>query len=121
MKKIIALFVLMAGVSFTANAQQKKAPKAAAAQAETSANSTIQKSALEDTKTLAEIVGLTTQQMQDFNGLFEWKYKQLAEKLSDERKELVAQTVEAKINASLTSDQITKLNAKPEVLKKLTH
>jgi hypothetical protein len=119
MKKIIALFVLMLGVSFTASAQ--KATKPATSKTATTKEANIEKAAIEDSKALNEFIPLTNQQMQDFKGLFAWKHQQLADgNLTDERKKLIADTVEAKINATLTSEQSTKLSQNQKLVKILT-
>lgn len=118
MKKIIALFVLMLGAGFSAQAQQNNQP--ATATASTNPQAKIQQAMLEDVKALNEVVSLDNAQMQDFRKVFENKHTNLAANLSDERKAILAQGIEDKINATLTPAQLAKLNARPEVLKKLT-
>jgi hypothetical protein len=118
MKKIIALFVLMLGVSFTANAQKNTSAKPATAA--DSKEATIQKAAVADTKALHEFVPLTDAQMQSFKGLFEYKYRTLSENLSEERKKVLAETIEMKINATLTPDQVAKLSQNQKLLNQLS-
>ncbi|KOS07873.1 hypothetical protein AM493_18770 [Flavobacterium akiainvivens] len=124
MKKIIALFIVMLGVSFTASAQKTAKPAVAAKPAAVadSKESKIQQAAVNDTKILNETVGgLTTAQMRDFKSLFEQKHRSLSDALTDERKSSIWQAIDAKIKATLTPEQLEKLNSKPEVLKKITH
>ncbi|SFQ27949.1 hypothetical protein [Flavobacterium akiainvivens] len=120
MKKIIALFVLMLGVSFTASAQKKAVAKPAQTKEQRAQAAEIQKGAQADTKALNEFVKLSDDQMVSFRGLFEYKYRNLAEGLSDERKKALAETIEMKINATLTPDQVTKLSQNPTLLNQLT-
>jgi hypothetical protein len=119
MKRIITVLALMLGVTFTAHAQQNQQTKPATTTA-TNPEAKIQQAAIEDVKALNEAVKLDNTQMQDLKGLFENKHRNLAANLSDERKKLLAQTIEAKLNATLTAEQTAKLNAKPELLKRLT-
>jgi hypothetical protein len=124
MKKIIALFVIMLGFGFTANAQQKKAAAkpATAAQAQTnSKDAAIQAAAIKDVNALNAYIPLNDADKQSFKGLFEYKHRLWSENLSEERKGLVSQTIDAKIKATLSSEQLTKLEANPKLLNTLTH
>lgn len=124
MKKIIALFVIMVGFSFTANAQQKKA--AVKTTAATTANvdakqQKIQADAKADLNALNAVVKLSDADKQSIQGLFEYKYRLHGEGLSQERKDVLSQTIDAKIRATLSADQVAKLDANPKLLKQLTH
>ncbi|MES2485967.1 MAG: hypothetical protein V4581_08505 [Bacteroidota bacterium] len=123
MKKIIALFVIMLGLSFTANAQQKKnvaKPAVTGTNAGTPKEAAIQEAAIADAKALNEFIPLSDADMQSFKGLFEYKYRALSENLSDERKKNLTETIEAKINATLSPEQATKLSQNPKLLNQLT-
>lgn len=122
MKKIIALFVLMLAFGLNANAQQKKAPQAAATTtAQNPAEQTIKQAAVKDLTAMMQVVELEATKQQDFLGLFEYKHRLLQEDLSAERKAILAETIEAKMRAGLNSDQMAKLSQSPALLKKLTH
>jgi hypothetical protein len=117
MKKIIALFVLMLGISFTASAQETAKTTTTAESKEAA----IQKAAIEDAKALNEFIPLSNDQMQSFKGLFESKHRVLAEaNLSEDRKKSMTQTIEAKISATLTPEQFQKLSQNQTLLKQLT-
>jgi hypothetical protein len=75
--------------------------------------------AKKNTILLGQTVTLTPQDEENFQRLFEYKYRLLNEKLTEERKAELANIIEMKIRASLSADQMAKLDAKPEVLKKL--
>ena len=120
MKKIIALFVLMLGLSFTANAQQKSTKPVTATNTGTSKEAAIQQAAVNDTKALNEFIPLSDSEMQSFKGLFEYKHRSLSENLNDERKANLATTIEAKINATLSPENATKLSQNQKLLKQLT-
>jgi uncharacterized protein (UPF0264 family) len=123
MKKIIALFVLMVGFSFTASAQKKtsvaKPSKVATTTAANTTDAAIQEAAIKDTKALNDYIKLTNEEMQSFKGLFEYKHQSFASGLTDERKKIISDTVEAKINATLTPEQVTKLSSNKALLTQL--
>ena len=124
MKKIIALFVIMLACSFSANAQQKNANTAVATpqQAAAQVNSNAEKAAMKDMQALTEFVQLTDAQANQLKGLFLTKHKTLmGQQLSDERKSVLAQSVEAKLKAALTQDQIAKLEDNAKLMNMLTH
>lgn len=124
MKKIIAILVVTLAFGFSANAQQKKAAtKPAATKTVSAAQATedIKQLALKDVAALGEVVKLSNTQKDDFLGLFEYKHRHYADNLSAERRAGVAQTIEAKIKASLSPDDISKLEAKPGLMKKLVN
>jgi hypothetical protein len=104
MKKIVLLLSFL--FAFSMNAQDKKLKPADAAKAD----------ALE----LKALVKLNETETYDMTNLFQMKYEMLAiEDISQERKSIMKQTLEAKIRASLTPDQMATLESKPELLKRL--
>lgn len=119
MKKIIALFVLMLGVSFTASAQKAKPAKAATTKADPK-EAAIEAAANDDTKALNAFVPLSDEQVVSFKGLFAYKHRNLAQGLSEEEKKKLAEIIDAKVNATLTPDQVTKLSQNPKLLNQLT-
>jgi len=121
MKKIIALFVIMLGFGFTASAQQAVA-KSAKVKTAAPVQSSFAEAVKKDVMALDKVVALTADQKQSFQGLFEYKYSQLKEAgASEDRKAIISQTIDAKVKATLTPEQLGKLEAKPEVLKQITH
>lgn len=122
MKKIIALFVITLGLSFTASAQQKKAAVKPAAQATATATD-FKAAAGKDVAALNKVVTLSDTDKQNFQGLFEYKHHELNQPvaLSEERKSILSQSIEAKLRATLSADQMAKLDNNPELLKTLTH
>ncbi len=122
MKKIIALFLLMLGVSFTASAQQKTAAKPAATATATDAKqANIQQAAAADLKALNDFIPLSKEQSQALGAFFVHKHQQLADTgLTAERRKLLSEGFEAKLNATLTPDQVTKLSQNPKLLNQLT-
>lgn len=125
MKKIIALFVIMLGLSFSASAQQKKAAVKPAKQVATSqAGATdLKAAATKDVAALNKVATLNDADKQSLQGLFEYKYGQLNQgvALSQDRKDIIAQTIEAKLRATLSADQMAKVDNNPTLLKQLTH
>ncbi|NDI98394.1 hypothetical protein GWA97_04850 [Flavobacterium sp. LaA7.5] len=120
MKKIIALFAMMLAFGYTANAQQRKA--AAPVQQASADETAIQQAAGKDVKALAEFIELTADQRSAFQGLFEYKHRTLADKnLSQERKDILADNIEMKIKATVSPDQVGKLDDNPKLMKILTH
>jgi hypothetical protein len=104
MKKIVLILSFL--FAFTMNAQDKKLKPADAAKAD----------ALE----LKALVQLTETETYDMTNLFQMKYDMLAiENISQERKSIMKQTLDAKIRASLTPEQMATLEAKPELFKRL--
>lgn len=125
MKKIIALFVFMLAFGLTANAQQKKAATASAAattvvKADAEA---IKKAAVKDVAAMKEVIELNAQDQQSMLGLMEYKHRNLQENpgFSAERKAALSQTIEAKLRATLNTDQMEKLSKMPDLMKRLTN
>jgi Mn2+/Fe2+ NRAMP family transporter len=129
MKKIIALSALLTlGIGFTATAQQKKATltTAPAQKAALPANAAeIIKAADKNVATLNSVVTLTAEEKQMFQGLFKTKYKNLnriaAAGNDAAEKESTYKAIEMKLRATLSPDKMAKLDAKPAILKELTH
>jgi hypothetical protein len=124
MKKIIALFVIMLAFGLNANAQQKKTTTAPATAEKSPAavNDAVEKAAARDLELMSSALSLTEEQKTVYKGLFQTKQRTLATpNLSDERKSVLAENIERKIRSMLTTDQLAKLDANPEVLNKLTH
>lgn len=124
MKKIIALFALMLACGYTANAQQKPASATteAARQSAMEVNAKVEKAAIKDITMLGEFINLTDPQKASFKALFAYKHKELmSQPLSNERKAVLADAIEAKLNASLTPAQVEQLAGNAQLLEKLTH
>ncbi|HEU0137138.1 MAG TPA: hypothetical protein VFQ50_07600 [Flavobacterium sp.] len=106
MKKIVALLTMLLAFTLSANAQDAKAASAEAAK--------------KDAQSAAEYLGLKANQQEDFYRLFEQKHEVLQNpNMSAERKAEMSRIVGLKIRASLTEAQIAKLDANPELMKKL--
>ena len=106
MKKLIFVLSLIFAATFNVNAQDTKL--------------SIEDNAKKEAAWLAETVGLTETQTQDFYRLFEMKYKTLADKnLSAERKQEFLNVVMLKIQASLDGKQMKKLEDDTELLARI--
>lgn len=124
MKKIVFLFSVMLACGLTANAQQKKAAKPVKQEVQQTSQASadakkIAEAAAKDVAALGKVITFTGTQQQDFMGLFEHKHRYLAQNLSNERKAILSQSIEAKINATLTPDQNAKLAKSPATMKML--
>ncbi|QYJ68471.1 hypothetical protein [Flavobacterium litorale] len=120
MKKIIAIVTIMLALGYSANAQQRNATTAVKQQ--NVEKVAIQKAAQKDLKALSDFVQLDDNQKQAFLGLFEYKHRDLATpNFSQERKDILAEVMEAKLNATLTADQAEKLSKNTALLQQLTH
>ena len=58
---------------------------------------------------------------EDLFRLFEYKYRNLNENLSKERKVELAKVIELKLRATLSESQMKSIESKPGLLKKLTN
>lgn len=106
MKKLFFTLSLIFALSLSASAQDKKASVEALAKKEVSA--------------LTEMIGLTGEQQTDLYRLFEQKYRTLNDAtLSNERKTEFARVADLKLQATLTGDQIQKLEANRKEYEKL--
>lgn len=71
---------------------------------------------------LSEVVSLEQGTLkQDLFRLFEYKYKNLNENLSADKKAELAKIIELKLRATLTDDQMKTVEKKEGLLKKLTN
>jgi hypothetical protein len=73
-----------------------------------------------DALELQALVKLNETETYDMTNLFQMKYDMLAiENISQERKSIMKQTMEAKIRASLNAKQMATLETKPDLFKRL--
>jgi len=129
MKKIIALSaILTLGLGFTASAQQKKAVKQTVKTATATlpvSDTEITAAAKKNVNSLNKVIALTDNDKQMYQGLFETKYRMLQQAAkngnSTAERESVYTSIDAKLRASLNAAQMAKLDAKPALLKELTH
>ncbi len=121
MKKIIAIFVIMLAFSVSANAQQKAATtkKVETKAVEKKSPKDIKEASMNDLVALKKVIAFEGTQEADLYRLFEHKHELLQQDLSTERKQILSETIEAKIKATLTSSQMDKVAAKPALLKQL--
>ena len=106
MKKIFFALSLMLAFTINANAQENK--------------SNAQVNAKKESLELAQVVGISGTQVADFERLFEMKHQTLEIKdLSVERRTEMIRIMDLKIRASLTSEQMTKLEANTALYNKL--
>ena len=110
MKKILSILVLFVAFTINANAQEKEFKKVDE-KVEAKAN----------LAALSEVVQLDAKVSQDLFGLFEYKYRNLNENLSTERKTELARIIDLKLRATLTSEQMQLIESKQGLLKKLTN
>ena len=107
MKKIIGVLTLLLAFTVSANAQDRKMNAEEAAKM--------------DAYKMSEYLGLKSTQQDDFVRLFGMKYQALNDaSLPQERKAEMSRIVEMKIRASVTPEQMKKLEANPEMMAKLT-
>ncbi|RZJ34342.1 MAG: hypothetical protein EOO51_10075 [Flavobacterium sp.] len=107
MKKLLALITLFFAFALTANAQDRKPNPEEAAKI--------------DAARMAEFLGLKGTQSDEFITLFVLKHQTLSDpKMSDQRKAEMSRITEEKIRASLTPEQLRKLEQNPEVFSSLT-
>ena len=125
MKKIIALLVFTLAFSINANAQQKRPVKPAASTTTTAkaddAPTDFKTAARNDVAALSKVVAFTGTQEQDFYNLFKYKHEVMAADITQERRDNLSMSIEAKLRAGLTPEDMKKLESDPALLKKLTH
>lgn len=110
MKKIIATLTLMLAFTITANAQKKEVVL------------TSHEKAIKETTELTKSLSLNEKQNATIASILEQKHQTLENKdLSDERKTALSQAVDAQIKATLTADQIKKLEKNTDLHAKVTH
>lgn len=118
MKKIIAILTLTLAFSLNANAQDKKVvSKEEIAKKEL----TPEAKAKNDAYELIRFLGLEENKLGMFTSLFTKKHAVLAEEgLTSERKNELTRIIDAKLRASLTNEQMEKLDKNSELLTRLT-
>lgn len=119
MKKIIALFAMLLAFGYTANAQQKKATTPVK-QVRVD-NTALEKAAMDDLTSLSKFIDLSGDQKTALQPLFLLKHREKTNDLSQERKDILAQNIEAKLKGSLTPAQVSKLDNNPELMQKLIY
>ena len=70
---------------------------------------------------LSEVVPVQGTLSEDLFRLFEYKYRNLNENLSAERKVELAKIIELKLRATLSATQMQSIEKKPGLLQKLTN
>ncbi|KGO85634.1 hypothetical protein Q765_15605 [Flavobacterium rivuli WB 3.3-2 = DSM 21788] len=123
MKKIIAILVVMLGFGFTANAQQKRVSvKSPTTGVQAVAKDpVVEQAATKDLTALTKVVTLNDVEKQNFKGLFEYKHRELKKALTPDQKKVLLNSIDAKLRASLTPDQMAKLDANKKTLTQLTN
>ena len=102
MKKFVALFAFLVAFSISANAQDQK---------------TIDIAAKKDVSSLTEYLGLDETTQENFFKLFQMKHEILTDaSLTQERKDEMSRQVGLKVMATLSSAQMAKLDANPDLL-----
>lgn len=122
MKKIIAIIVIVLAFSVNANAQQKTATpqKVEKKAVEKKSPKDIKEASMNDLMALKKaVVAFEGTQEADLLRLFEYKHDLLKQDLSADRKQILTQSIEDKLKATLTPDQMQKVSAKPALLKQL--
>jgi hypothetical protein len=108
MKKLIAVLTLFLAFAFNANAQENKKMDALNA-------------AKLDAVKMSESLNLTAEQQDQFISLFVMKHQTMNDPAATaEKKKEVTKIMDAKIRATLTAEQIQKLDANPALLATLT-
>lgn len=121
MKKIIALLVVMLGFGFTATAQQKSFTVKSPTTQATPTDPEVAKAAAKDLTALTNVVALNAVEKQNFKGLFEYKHSELKKPLTADKKKVLLNSIDAKLRASLTPEQMAKLDSNKKVLSQLTN
>jgi phosphate/sulfate permease len=110
MKKLLAAVALFFAFSIGASAQEAKGTKMSAEEA-----------AKWDALKMTEVLNISASQQNDFARLFTMKHQvMMDESMSAERKAEMTKIVDAKIRASLTPEQLKKLDSDPKLLAILT-
>ncbi len=109
MKNLLGALVLF--LAFTVNASAQETFKKVDEKVEAKMN----------LAALSEVVALEGTLSQDLFNLFEYKYRNLNENLSADKKAELAYIIEMKLRATLTDDQMIAIQKKPGLLKKLTN
>lgn len=109
MKNLLGALVLF--LAFTVNASAQETFKKVDEKVEAKSN----------LAALSEVVPVQGTLSEDLFRLFEYKYRNLNENLSKERKVELAKMIELKLRATLTEAQMKSIESKPGLLKKLTN
>jgi hypothetical protein len=109
MKNLLGALVLF--LAFTVNASAQETFKKVDEKVEAKMN----------LAALSEVVAVQGTLSQDLFNLFEYKYRNLNENLSADKKAELANIIELKLRATLTDDQMIAILKKPGLLKKLTN
>jgi hypothetical protein len=109
MKNLLGALVLFLAFTVNASAQEKFMKVDEKVEAKT------------NLAAVSEVVALDAKLSQDLFGLFEYKYRNLNENLSNERKVELARIIELKLRATLTPAQMESIEKKEGLLKKLTN
>ena len=109
MKNLLGALVLFLAFTVTASAQEtfKKVDEKVEAKTNLAA--------------LSEVVPVQGTLSEDLFRLFEYKYRNLNENLSAERKVELAKIIELKLRATLSATQMQSIEKKPGLLQKLTN
>jgi hypothetical protein len=125
MKKIFALLIVTLGLSVSANAQQKAAVKTTAKKEVATKKATatdFTKAAANDVAAINKEVTLSATDKTSLQGLFEYKHRELSLAAGNtKQQEVIQQTIDAKLRATLTAEQMKSLEKKPELLKAVTN
>lgn len=109
MKNLLGALILF--LAFTVNASAQETFKKVDEKVEAKSN----------LAALSEVVPVQGTLSEDLYRLFEYKYKNLNENLSAERKAELAKIIELKLRASLSTEQMQSIENKKGLLKKLTN
>ena len=109
MKNLLGALVLF--LAFTVNASAQETFKKVDEKVEAKLN----------LAALTEVVTLEGTLNQDLFHLFEYKYRNLNENLSADKKAELAKIIELKLRATLSETQMQSVEKKPGLLKKLTN
>ena len=109
MKNLLGALVLF--LAFTVNASAQESFKIEDEKIEAKAN----------LEALAKVITLEGTLSQDLLGLFEYKYRNLNENLSAEKKAELAKIIELKLRATLDEKQMINIEKKEGLLEQLTN
>lgn len=109
MKNLLGALVLF--LAFTANASAQESFKKVDEKVEAKAN----------LEALSKVITFEGTLSQDLLGLFEYKYRNLNENLSAEKKAELAKIIELKLRATLDEKQMINIEKKEGLLKQLTN
>jgi len=109
MKNLLGALVLF--LAFTVNASAQETFKKVDEKVEAKTN----------LAALSEVVPVQGTLSEDLFRLFEYKYRNLNENLSADKKAELAKIIELKLRATLSAEQMQSIEKKPGLLKKLTN